>query len=109
MINCTGITIAIYRNGVFETLEPDGVAATIIEMKSDPYVVDGVSYVDMRLEGIRNLPEKSDVEILVNKEVALFGWSIGRNDLVYLDGTLVVDKSNRTVASQSIVRNKSNN
>lgn len=104
MINCTGMVIAIYKNGEFQTLEPFGVASSLIEMKSDPYEVDGISFKDLKIIGIRNLPEKSNDLLIVDKEVAIFGWSIGRDDLIYLDGHMVKDKDGKVLASQTLVR-----
>lgn len=104
MINKTGMIVAVYKGEKFDTIEPDGQEATLIEFKSSPYAIDGVMYVDSELGGIRNLPDETGEEILVNKEVALYGWLVGRYDLVYLDGTLVTDKRNKTVASQTLVR-----
>jgi hypothetical protein len=106
MINKTGVVIAIYRDNVFETIEPDGKAATLIEFKTDPYTEDGIVYKDVEIQGIRDLPEKTDEDIIVNKDVALYGWSIGRYDLIYLDGSLVKDSKNQTVASQTLVRHR---
>ena len=88
MINKTGVVIAIYRDDKFESLEPDGKAAVLIEMRSDSYNIDGVSFRDVEISGVRNLPDKTDDLIIVNREVAIFGWSIGRTDLIYLDGCL---------------------
>lgn len=104
MINCTGVILAIYRNNEFETLEPIGPAAHLIEMKSDPYEINGISFRDLDITGIRNLPEKSNEFVIVDKEVAIYGWSIGRDDLIYLDGHMVKDKDGKIVASQTLVK-----
>lgn len=104
MINCTGVVLAIYRNNEFETLDPIGPAAHLIEMKSDPYIIDGISFRDLTISGIRNLPEKTDELLVVDKEVAIYGWTIGRDDLIYLDGHMVKDKDGKIVASQTLVR-----
>lgn len=104
MINKTGVVIAIYRDDKFESLEPDGKAAVLIEMRSDPYNIDGVIFRDVEISGVRNLPDKTDDLIIVNREVAIFGWSIGRTDLIYLDGCLVKDNNGKIVASQTLVK-----
>lgn len=104
MINCTGVVLAIYRNNEFETLDPIGPAAHLIEMKSDSYIIDGISFRDLTISGIRNLPEKTDEFLVVDKEVAIYGWTIGRDDLIYLDGHMVKDKDGKIVASQTLVR-----
>ena len=106
MINKTGVVIAVYRDSVFETIEPDGKAATLIEYKTDPYTEDGIVYKDVEVQGIRDLPELTDKDIIVNKDVALYGWSVGRYDLIYLDGSMVTDSKNQTVASQTLVRHR---
>jgi len=106
MINKTGVVIAIYRDGLFETIEPDGKAASLIEYKTDPYTENGIVYKDVEIQGIRDLPGQSNIDIIVNKDVALYGWSIGRYDLIYLDGSLVTDSKNQTVASQTLVRHR---
>lgn len=104
MINCTGVVIAIYRNGEFETLEPFGPAAHLIEMRSDPYEVDGVFYRDLSIVGIRNLPDKTSELLVVDKEVAIYGWSIGRDDLIYLDGRMVKNNDGKIVASHNLIK-----
>lgn len=104
MINCTGVILAIYKNNVFETLEPIGPSASLIELKSDPYIIDGVAFRDLTISGIRNLPESNGEFIIVDKPVALYGWSIGRYDLIYLDGHMVQDKDGKIVASQTLVK-----
>lgn len=104
MINCTGVVVAIYRNNEFETLEPIGPAAHLIEMKSDPYEISGIAFRDLTISGIRNLPERSEDFIIVDKPVAIYGWSIGRSDLIYLDGHMVKDKDGKIVASQTLVK-----
>lgn len=106
MINCTGVVVAIYRGDKFETLEPSGPAAHLIEMKSEPYQINNISFKDIVISGIRNLPDKSDDYIIVDKTVAIYGWSIGRTDLIYLDGHMVKDKDGKIVASQTLVKHK---
>ncbi len=107
MINKTGFVIAIYKDGKFVTIEPDGKAAWIKEHKSETYESNGCRYIDVGLGDIENLPAYTGEEIIVNKMVAIYGWSIGRDDLIYLDGKLAIH-NDQTVASQTLARKKTN-